>query len=69
MSNNLMERDTSSDVDTPRLEPWLAVMLIAIVPMIAALLLPRDFVLHLAGIAAMLFATGLVMLVVQERRR
>jgi len=69
MSNNFRDQDTSSSVDTPRLERWLAVMLLAIVPMVAALLLPRDLVLHLAGIAALLFATGLVMLVVQERRR
>jgi uncharacterized membrane protein YtjA (UPF0391 family) len=69
MSNNFRDQDTSSSVDTPRLERWLAVMLLAIVPMVAALLLPRGLVLHLAGIAALLFATGLVMLVVQERRR
>jgi len=69
MSNNFRDQDTSSSVDTPRLERWLAVMLLAIVPMVAALLLPRHLVLHLAGIAALLFATGLVMLVVQERRR
>lgn len=69
MSNNVMERETDSSVDTPRLEPWLVVMLIAIVPMVAALLLPRDLVFHLAGIAALLFTTGLAMLIVQERRR
>jgi hypothetical protein len=69
MSNNFRDQDTISGVDTPRLERWLAVMLLAIVPMVAALLLPRDLVLHLAGIAVLLFATGLVMLVVQERRR
>lgn len=69
MSNNLVERDTSSSVESPRLEPWLAVMLVAILPMVAALVLPRDLVMHLAAVAAMLFTTGLLMLVVQERRR
>lgn len=55
--------------DVPRLEPWLVLMLIAIVPMLAALALPRDLVPHLATIAGMLFVIGAAMLFVQERRR
>lgn len=55
--------------EVPRLEPWLVVMLIAIVPMLAALALPRELVLHLATIAGMLFVIGGAMLFVQERRR
>ena len=69
MSNNALERGAGTDAETPRLEPWLAVMLVAIVPMIAALVLPRELVMHLAAVAGMLFATGIVMLVVQERRK
>lgn len=69
MSNNALERGAVSDAAAPRLESWLAVMLLAIVPMIAALVLPRELVMHLAAVAGMLFTTGIVMLVVQERRK
>lgn len=69
MSNEETRRDDGLGADVPRLEPWLVVMLIAIVPMLAALALPRDLVMHLAAIAGMLFVVGAAMLVVQERRR
>jgi hypothetical protein len=69
MSTEEMHRDDNSGADVPRLEPWLVVMLIAIVPMLAALALPRELVMHLATIAGMLFLVGAAMLVVQERRR
>lgn len=69
MSNNAVERDSVSKTEAPRLEPWLAVMLLAIVPMVAALMLPRELVMHLAAVAGMLFTMGVVMLVVQERRK
>jgi len=68
MSNDIAER-ASSNAEAPRLEPWLAVMLLDIVPMVAALVLPRELVMHLAAVAGMLFTTGFVMLVVQERRK
>ena len=55
--------------DAPRLEPWLAVMLIAIVPMLAAHAVSRDLVMYLAAISGILFAVGIVMLIVQERRK
>ena len=69
MSNEDTRRDDSLGPDVPRLEPWLVVMLIAIVPMLAALALPRELVTHLAAIAGMLFIVGAAMLFVQERRR
>lgn len=69
MSNEETRRDDSLGTDVPRLEPWLVVMLIAIVPMLAALALPRELVMHLASIAGMLFIAGAAMLFVQERRR
>lgn len=55
--------------DEPRLEPWLIVSLLAIIPMMVALMVPKDFVLHLASIAAILLVVGIAMLVVRERRR
>ena len=69
MSTEEMRRDDHLGADTPRLEPWLVVMLIAIVPMLAALALPRELVAHLATIAGMLFVVGAAMLFVQERRK
>jgi len=55
--------------DTPRLEPWLAVMLLAIVPMLVALAFSRELLMHMATVSAILFAAAIGMLVVQERRR
>lgn len=69
MSTEETRRDESLGAHTPRLEPWLVVMLVAIVPMLAALALPRELVPHLTAIAGMLFAVGSAMLFVQERRR
>ena len=69
MSNEETRRDDGLGADAPRLEPWLVVMMIAIVPMLAALALPRELVTHLAAIAGMLFIAGAAMLFVQERRR
>lgn len=69
MSTEETRRDKGLGADIPRLEPWLVVMLIAIIPMLAALALPRELVVHLATIAGMLFVVGAAMLFVQERRR
>ena len=55
--------------ETPAFEPWLMMSLLAVVPMVLALFLPRSFVYYLAAISGMLFLSGLGMLVVQERRR
>ena len=69
MSNTNLKQDQNVAHEAPRLEPWLAVMLLAIVPMLAALLLPRELVLHLASVSAILFAAAIGMLIVQERRK
>jgi hypothetical protein len=69
MSNSNPKQDENLDAEAPRLEPWLAVMLAAIVPMLAALLLSRELVLHLASVSAILFAAAIGMLIVQERRK
>jgi hypothetical protein len=44
-------------------------MLLAILPMLVALAVPNELVLHLAAIAGSLFAAGVAMLIVQERRK
>ena len=68
MSETEMNRDGELGTDAPRLDPWLVVMLLAIVPMLAALVV-RDLVMHLATISGILFAAGVAMLFAQERRR
>ncbi|HKW09541.1 MAG TPA: hypothetical protein VJO33_04125 [Gemmatimonadaceae bacterium] len=67
MSNPNTNEGLSPDV--PKFEPWLAVMLLAIVPMLAALALSREFVLHLTAVSSILFVAAIGMLVVQERRK
>ena len=69
MSNSNSNQSEILGTEAPRLEPWLAVMLLAIVPMLAALLLSRELVLHLASVSAILFAAAIGMLIVQERRK
>ena len=69
MSNSNSNQSENLGTEAPRLEPWLAVMLLAIVPMLAALLLSRELVLHLASVSAILFAAAIGMLIVQERRK
>ena len=69
MSDTNPRRDEHVDAESPKLEPWLVVMLLAVVPMLAALMLSRELVLHLATVSAILFAAGVGMLIVQERRR
>jgi hypothetical protein len=67
--SNEENREETLDSDTPRLEPWLIVMLLAIVPMLVALAVPNDLVMHLAAISGILFAIATGLLIVQERRR
>lgn len=55
--------------DAPRLEPWLGVSLLAIVPMLVAFVIPTEHVKFAAAIAGILLVIGLGMLVVQERRQ
>ena len=69
MSNANLNQDEHVGSEAPRLEPWLAVMLLAIVPMLAALLLSRELVLHLASVSVILFSAAIGMLIVQERRK
>jgi hypothetical protein len=63
-----LNRDDDLGGDSPRVDRWLAVMLLAIVPMLAALAL-RELVMHLATISGILFASGGAMFIAQERRR
>lgn len=53
----------------PRLEPWLGVCLLAIVPMVVAFFIPKSLVVFAAAISGILLLAGVGMLIVQERRR
>lgn len=55
--------------DEIRVEPWLAVMLLAIVPMLVAFAVGREYVMHLATVSGILFLAGTAMFVAHERRR
>lgn len=59
----------SGESEAPRLEPWLGVSLLAIVPMIVAFAIPKEYVLHAAAVSGVVFIVGLVMMVLQERNR
>jgi hypothetical protein len=63
---------TVPDIDSdhaPRLEPWLGISLLAVVPMLAAFLIPKEHIVFAAAISGILLIVGIAMLVVQERRR
>jgi hypothetical protein len=59
----------NSHDDTPRFEPWLAVMLSSLVPEIVAIYLPPWFFIPAVVLTVALFLTGLVMLRRQTLRR
>jgi xanthine/uracil/vitamin C permease (AzgA family) len=55
--------------ETPRLEPWFKVVLAAFAPMAAAFFLPRAAVIPMFVLAGVLLSTGLVMLIMHERKK
>jgi undecaprenyl pyrophosphate phosphatase UppP len=64
---NATER--AAEQETPRLEPWFKVVLAAFVPMIAAFVLPRAAMVPMFVITGVLMVTGLVMLIMHERKK
>ena len=68
MSKSTLSREETLAAESPRLERWLILMLLALVPMIAALLVERAFVTHLAAVSGVLFVAGLAMFFRGERR-
>jgi hypothetical protein len=68
--NDHVERpisETSDDI--PRMEPWLWAIMSAFVPALLAFALPRSYLPILFGLAGVLIAAGIGMLIVQERGR
>jgi hypothetical protein len=70
-ARNALGRDyrTPEHHDAPKLEPWLVVSLLAILPMLVAFAIPKPLVVYTAAISGILLVIGLAMLIVQERRR
>lgn len=64
----MAEYENSHD-DTPRFEPWLAVLAASVVPEFVALYLPAQFFIPAILTTVALFSTGLVMLRRQTLRR
>lgn len=58
---------TDRELDHPRLEPWLKVMLFATLPTIIALVLPPAFDVPMLGATALLFVVSMVMYVRRSR--
>jgi hypothetical protein len=54
--------------EAPRLEPWLVVSLLAVIPMIVAFAIPKAMVIYAAAISGILLVTGVGMLIAQERK-
>ena len=52
----------------PRMEPWLWVLLGALVPVVLAFVLPRGLMGWLFGVSAVLLLVGLVLFAKQEWR-
>lgn len=64
---NATER--AAEQATPRFEPWFKVVLAAFVPMMAAFVLPRAAMIPMFVITGVLMVTGLVMLIMHERKK
>ena len=55
------------EADIPRGEPWMKLLMLAIVPVVLALVLPRVLLIPLSLISVALFVASLVMLSRQSR--
>jgi hypothetical protein len=64
-----VDKYENSHDDTPRFEPWLAVLASSIVPEFVALYLPPEFFVPAILTTVVLFLTGLLMLRRQTLRR
>ena len=55
------QQEHPSPGGAPKAERWFQVMLVACVPVLAALALPRSLLWPMTGVSAVLFVVGLVM--------
>jgi hypothetical protein len=60
--------ERSVQEEPPRIELWFKIMLSAFLPMGAAFVLPRAAMIPMFVVTGIVMATGLVMLVMEERR-
>ena len=67
-ASNVGHQATRTDDDSPRMEPWLWVLLSAFVPGLMTLLLPPTFLGLLLGATGVLIVSGIALFIVQEAR-
>jgi hypothetical protein len=61
--------EAKTEQDSPRIEPWFKVLLGAFAPMAGAFILPRAAMVPMFVVTGVLIVTGLVMLVMHERKK
>jgi len=73
MSNTMIPEPRSSQDEEmdrhPRMEPWLRVSFIALLPLVLAFYLAEEWQIYLFVAGGLLLAASAVMLVRQERRK
>lgn len=63
------EMEPAIEHESPRLESWFKVLLSSFVPMAAAFVLPHAGKITMFVITGVLMVTGLVMLIMHERKK
>jgi Flp pilus assembly protein TadB len=64
------DRSSPHDMDDmPRMEPWLRLMMIAFVPVVLALVVPRAYAVALFVTSGVIMIASIALLLVQERAK
>ena len=69
MSDKNIESRVAAREDIPRMEPWLAVSLLAFIPGIGLFILPQSAMVPLYVVMAVLMTTGIGMFLRSEWRK
>jgi hypothetical protein len=69
MSEKNIESRVAAREDIPRMEPWLAVSLLAFIPGIGLFILPQSAMVPLYVVMAVLMTTGIGMFLRSEWRK
>jgi len=68
VTNPVDAAEGSGDPSMPQYEPWLGVTASSVIPMVGMFLLPQAFMWPMIAAGVLLLATGVIMLLRQERR-
>jgi hypothetical protein len=68
VTNPVNSAERSTDSSMPQYEPWLGVTAASVIPVLVMFLLPEAFMWPMIAAGVLLLATGVVMLLRQERR-